>query len=111
MDAYEVAKALYEALRADEKLKAYGSEHLVLWDEADSARYGWSATPTPTLVWEAGPHEWTVALSGTGGEDLDSDDGGRMPVSEAVADALNKAREAGFNFKPITSFLLGVYRI
>ena len=110
MDAYEVAKALYEALRADEKLKAYGSEHLVLWDEADGA-LRLVGHADPDSVWEAGPHEGTVALSGTGGEDLDSDDGGRMPVSEAVADALNKAREAGFNFKPITSFLLGVYRI
>lgn len=102
--ADDVARWLFEAIKADEIAKHCATDDLVLRtsDETGDA---------PQIIWESGPLEWAICL--TGGESLASEElaeyGARRARGASYDEVFERAGRAGFYFECDNSFTLAVY--
>ena len=89
------ARKTHRALLAYAELIGYSTDHLVL-DEAGEA---------PVIMWEEGPYEWTVSL--TGGESLSSAELGYGREPEIDVHAM---LDQPWFVECLTSYSLAFYR-
>lgn len=101
MTAAQAATRLYHALRANDIARAAGVDDLVVLTTGAEA---------PTVVWESGPFEWAVCL--TGGDSLVASEldsyGGKQEAN--LAQVLAEVEAAGLFFEPVNGFTLAAYR-